>query len=107
MSTTREYRDKVARLKRELDLLEQSSGDAPEKCIPTMYIAAGIAPVLVFLILWFLSPGFVQKKEGEKYSRSTSKVFMWTLLSTAMLWIGMYVFTYCDSFVNTSICARS
>lgn len=104
MSTTSGYREKVQALQNELRKAESALGS--EKCIPTSYIAAAVAPVLIFLVLFFLSPSFVQRKEGSKYVRDMKRVFAWTTGLTVVLWIGMYLFTYCAGWEGTSVCAR-
>ena len=105
MSTkTASYREKVQQLQGELRKAEGILGS--EKCIPTMAIAAAVAPVLIFLVLFFLSPSFVQRKEGSKYVRCLKKVFMWTVILTLVIWGGMYLFTYCQGWEATSVCAR-
>ena len=103
-SKTSTYRDKVQQLQGELHKAQDVLGS--EKCLPTMAIAAAAAPLLLFLIIFFLSPSFVQRKEGSKYIRCLKKVFMWTIILTLMVWAGMYLFTYCQGWEGTSICTR-
>lgn len=102
MSSTASYREKVQALQNELKRAESSLG--PEKCIPMTSIAAAVAPVLFFLALYFITPGFVRRSEGGKEVRDMKKVFMWTVILTLVSWGGMYLFTYYQS---ASVCARS
>lgn len=104
MSETTSYRDKIARLRGELGKAEELLGS--EKCIPTISIAAAAAPVLIFLMLFFLSPSFVQRKEGTKYTRCLKRVFMWTVILSILVWTGMYLFSYCAGYSGTAVCAR-
>ena len=71
-----------------------------------MAIAAAVAPVLIFLVLFFLSPSFVQRKEGNKYVRDLGKVFMWVVILTLVVWGGMYLFSYCAGYEGSAVCAR-
>ena len=89
--------------------ISSASGKASkkEKCIPTMIIAAIAVPILAWVLLYFLQPSFVQKKEGNKYVRSAAKVFYWTVGVTVVIWIAMYLFTYCQSYSGLSmLCSR-
>lgn len=77
------------------------------KCVPTMLIAGLVAPLLIFLVLFFLQPSFVQRKEGTKYARDGKKVFYWTLGLTLAIWFAMYVFTWCKGYDRTAmLCSR-
>jgi len=79
-----------------------------EACLPTMLIAGIAAPILIWLILYFVQPGFVSEKEGSKKVRSKTKIFYWTVLFTVLIWIGMYLWTWCRGFNKISmLCARS
>jgi len=78
-----------------------------EKCLPTLLIAGVIAPLVVFLFLYFLLPSIVQRKEGTKYVRSGTKTFYWTLGITLTLWVCLYLFSYCGNYQNVAmLCSR-
>jgi len=103
----------AARLQRKIDDLSgllKSRKEAisrKEKCIPTMLIAGVITPIVIWILLYFIQPRFVQSKEGAKYVRSNTKVFYWTLLITVIIWVGMYLWTWCKGYGNISmLCAR-
>ncbi len=70
--------------------------ESKEKCFPIMIIIGAVAPVLVWLVLYFLQPSFVQKKEGDVYVRNNTKVFYWTVLITLIIWVAMYLFSFCS-----------
>ena len=76
---------------------------AKERCVPTMAIAGAVIPLLAFLFFFFLQPGVVQKKEGNKFVRDGKKVFYWTIGVTLVLWVGMYIFTYCRGYQKSSM----
>jgi len=98
-----QYREKIAHLRNELNKAEGLLGS--EKCIPTMTIAAVVVPVLIFLVLFFLSPRFVQRKEGSKYIRCLKKVFLWTVILSIILWVTMYLYTYYKNYNGSLICS--
>ena len=66
-----------------------------EKCLPTMLIAGIAAPILIWLVLYFVQPRFVSEKEGNKHVLSKTKVFYWTVIFTILVWIAMYLWTWC------------
>lgn len=74
----------------------------PSACIPTSLIVAVIFPILLFLVLWWWSPGFVKTTVNGKSTRSTAKVFFWTVGITALVWLFMYMYARCDNFKNIS-----
>lgn len=96
---------KLTDLAKEVDLLDQDI-TRKEKCIPIIVIGAIVVPVLAWLLLYFLQPSFVQSKEGLKYVRNNSKVFWWTVIITAIIWGGMYLFTYCKGYKGGKWCSR-
>lgn len=79
-----------------------------ERCAPYLLIISGVLPVFVFLILFFLSPGFVQTEDDEgQYVRSTKKVFYWTLIFSVLLWIGLYLYSWCKGGKNPMLCYKN
>jgi hypothetical protein len=99
-----DFGEKVEQLQQELKKAQTTLRS--EKCISVTMIAAGVVPVLVFLVLFFLSPKFVQVRNGNEYTRSLKKVFTWTALMSILLWIGIYLFTYCNGYEADAICMR-
>lgn len=91
------FREKVASLEQQVKKFEG------EKCIPTMAIAAAVIPLLIFLVLFFLQPGFVQRTEGNKSVRSVQKVFIYTLVISLIAWALMYCYSF---FTGSAVCAR-
>jgi len=79
-----------------------------ERCIPVMLIAGIIVPIVIWLVLYFIQPEFVKVQEGSKKVRSNTKVFYWTVIVTVIIWVGMYLWTWCQGYEHTSmLCARS
>ena len=78
-----------------------------EKCLPMMLIAGIIAPVIIWLALYFIQPNFVQTKEGDAHTRSNKKVFYWSALITVLIWVGMYLWSWCQGYANISmLCSK-
>lgn len=106
MSKSGSYAQKVSDLQSHVSAASAKVADK-EKCFPTMLIAGIVAPILVTVLLYFLQPSFVQKKEGTKYVRNGPKVFYWTVLITVVIWIAMYLFTYCSGYSGAAmLCSR-
>ncbi len=97
--------EKVDKLQSQLDASNAKVANK-EKCVPIMLIIGVIVPLLIFLLLYFLQPSFVQKKEGTKYIRNNTKLFYWTLLITVVLWIAMYLFSYCKGYKKSAMLCR-
>lgn len=87
---------------------ERKGITSKESCFPTMLILGILTPIIIWVILYFVSPKFVQDKEGNRQVRSNTKVFYWTVIFTLLIWIGMYLWTWCKGFKNVSLlCARN
>ena len=82
------FRDKVAQLTAELDAAKKTL--ASENCTPTIVIIGAVVPIVVFLGLYFGSPGFVMVEEEGKEVRSLKKVFMWLVIITLTVWGGLF-----------------
>lgn len=73
-----------------------------EKCFPTTTVVAIAAPFVAGLGLYLLQPSFVQKQEGGKYVRDSKKTLLWTLGLSMVIWIALFLFTYCKGGANPS-----
>lgn len=106
MSKENTFRDKVAQLQASLDASTKSVS-SKEKCLPTLMIVGVAAPFLILVILFFLQPSFVQRKEGKKFVRDGKKTFFWTIALTLVLWVGLYLYSYCVGYSAASmVCAK-
>lgn len=99
----------MATLNEKIASLEAATKQAEAKlqvnagaCIPTSLIIAVLIPIFIFIILWWWNPGFVQVKVNGKSTRSTARVFFWTIGLTALIWLFMYMYARCDNFKNIS-----
>jgi hypothetical protein len=96
-TSSSKFRDKIADLQREITKLEAkvNASDAnPQTKI--LMIVAGVMPVIIFLALYYGSPGFVTSKHEKTKKTTTSlwKVGMWTSIFTLVVWLALYGYTY-------------
>ena len=97
-----DFKQKVASLSQELS--SAGCSKEGEKCTYTTIVIAVVIPLIMFLILFFIQPGLVQSKDGNKKVKSNTKVFVWTLLFSALAWGGLYGYTY--YFGSGSVCVK-
>lgn len=76
----------------------------PRRCISVNFIVGIIAVPIIFMILYFLQPGFCQKLEGDKFVRSMPKTILWTVIISAILWVMLYLLNYCNGWNGGEIC---
>jgi Trk-type K+ transport system membrane component len=100
------FKDKVAELQKKIDDAGKGVA-AKESCFPTLMVVGIAIPFVILLLLFFLQPSFVQKKEGNKYVRDGKRIFYWTLAVTLIGWLGLYLYSYCMGFSGMSmVCAK-
>lgn len=85
-------------------MIDGRNTPVPQSCVSIMTIVAIIVPIIILLMLFFIQPSFVQKKDGRKYVRSGWKTTLWTIILTAVVWLGMYLFTFCKGYAKNMIC---
>jgi len=76
-----------------------------EKCTPSVVLYAIFVPFAWWLILFWLKPGIVLKKEGSRQIRSHTKVFGWTIVLTVVSWIILYAYYYFKG--SSMVCMKS
>lgn len=101
---TADFSEKITQLQNDLTKAQTTLGK--ERCVPVILIAAAASPVLIGLVLYLLSPSFVQVRDGAEYKRSTKKVLSYTALLSICICLGIYLFTYCNGYDATSMCVR-
>ena len=99
------FSDKIAKLSAQTDALQKEIMNK-EKCVPTLIIVGVATPIIWFIVLYMLQPGFVQVKEGDKYVRSNRRVVNWTLILTILVWISLYLYTFCNGYKGSAICKK-
>ena len=96
---------RVDELKSELSEVENNNRGSTEwmRCMSMSLVAGIAAPFIIALVLYFLNPKFVQKK-GKKAVRDSKKVIQWTVVFTVVIWIALYLYTYCTSAGGSALC---
>ena len=102
-SKAEEFERKVNELS---DQIKKLKGDVQEQCVPRMMIFAIALPIVLWLTLFFLHPGFVSKKEGNKIVRDKTKIFQYTIGITVVGWVLMYMYSYYSSHSLALLCTR-
>jgi hypothetical protein len=94
--TSQGFRDKIKQLQDEITKLEANlSTEGWSTQAKILMVVAAITPVIIFLALYFGSPGFVTSKDkGKKVETSFTKVCMWTSIFTIIIWACLYGYTY-------------
>lgn len=63
-----------------------------KKEIPWKMVIGVASPVLIFALLYIIQPKMVKKKEGSQHVRSNTRVFVLTLVLSALVWGGIYLY---------------
>ena len=105
------FEQKIKELQERIDSSSKrvSKEERKEKCMPIVLGIGIVAPILIWLALYFLKPGFVRKKEegaGGKEVRDGKLVFWWSVLLTLLVWGALYLYTYFDGYGGSSICSK-
>lgn len=84
------WEEKIAALEEQLSQCSNKVKKCDTPCMTPQIAICIAAPVLLFLALYFLRPSFVMRSDGGKPQRNTKKVFLYTLLFTAIVWAAVY-----------------
>jgi uncharacterized membrane protein len=96
------FREKVQQLEKELaknaKSLEEAVNPSSGAGMSWMTISAIATPIIAFLGLYLLSPGFVctgpvKNSKNKKSVRSTKRVFLYSLGISVLVWLSMYTYT--------------
>ena len=79
------FQDKIKALENELKGVNEGVA-----CTGLITIGAIAAPIVTWLVLYFLNPYFVRGQYKKK--RDNSKVLMWTVFITIIIWVIMYFY---------------
>ena len=102
-----DFTDKLAEMRNSVENIRNAIGEkspSVKSCIPVTMMVAIAVPFLLLILLYAIQPSFVQKKDGKKYVRSGGKVILWTIILTAVVWLGMYLFTFCKGYAAKKLC---
>ena len=64
-------------------------------CFSSIWILVAIVPVIMFLLLYFIEPGFIQKRSGNEWVIDNQKLWLyWALFSfVVILLLFFYMFS--------------
>lgn len=91
------FKDRIDRLSSAINR-ETKNVSIKDQCMPTMVGIGIVVPFASMLVLFLARPSFVKKYEGNRSSISIKKLFIYTILSTLIIWASMYVFNMYKGF---------
>lgn len=91
--STPSYKERIQKLQ---SLTEEGERKikTKEMVIPTSVMVGAAVPLILLLVLYFVKPAFVTKKEGDKQVRDGKKIFYWTVGLTIIVWVAIYAWMY-------------
>jgi xanthine/uracil/vitamin C permease (AzgA family) len=102
MSSSSEFRNRVADLSREI-ADNTKKINIRDRCFPTAVAVGAITPFLIMLTFVIANPSILQKSEGPKTSRDPKKIFWATMGTTLVAWAGIYAFNRYHGFDRASM----
>ena len=63
-------------------------------CFSSVWILVALTPVIVFILLYFIEPGFIQKKVGNDYVINNRLLWGYFALFTFIIWILVLLYVY-------------
>ncbi|ALX27527.1 hypothetical protein GMAR_ORF153 [Golden Marseillevirus] len=96
-------------LGREVDGISLDAGSAlasafGTNCYPLLVAVGAVVPLLVWLVLYFIQPRFIQTRKDVGYVQDNWKLLKWTLLITLIVWALFWAFTFCKDYKQQTIC---
>lgn len=105
-------RSRTAALGEEIDRMEGFSIDPSStltsvfgtNCFPLLVAVGAVTPLLVWLVLYFIQPRFIQTRKDVGYVQDNWKLLKWTAIITILIWIVFYLFTFCKDYKQQTVC---
>lgn len=98
----RYFGDSIANLQKKV---EDLAGVSQANCFPTVLVSAILTPVIVWVILYFLQPNFVRRQEGNASLQDNSKVLVYTIIITAIIYaVGFGVSYFAGYDITSALC---
>ncbi len=76
------------------DRVVESKREVQRVCFSSVWILIAITPVVMFILLYFIEPGFIQKKEGNKYVIDNRKLWGYWFLFTFVVWVLLFLYMF-------------
>ena len=74
-------------------------------CFSSIWILVALAPVIIFILIYFIEPGFIQKKEGNNYVIDNRKLWGYWALFTFIIWVLLLMYAYSRGYKsNLELC---
>ncbi|BAU80145.1 hypothetical protein A9K97_gp206 [Tokyovirus A1] len=73
-------------------------------CFPLLVAVGAITPLLVWLVLYFIQPRFIQTRKDTGYAQDNWKLLKWTAVFTIGIWLIFWAFTFCKDYKQQTIC---
>ena len=99
------FAERIAGLEALLNETEKQVS-SEERCMPTMVIAGAVVPLVILLLLFFIKPSFVTRKEGKRKIRDGKKIAAYTAVATLVIWAAMYFFSKSRGGSDALTCQR-
>ena len=97
------FEEKLDKLSEEVEIASKELGES-SSCFSIPLIAGIATPFILALALWGAKPKFVTKKSGDKTLIDTKKLLQWTIIMSLVIWIGLYLYTYCQDSGTSLFC---
>ena len=74
-------------------------------CFSSIWILVALTPVVMFLLLYFIEPGFIQKRSGNEWVIDNKKLWLYWALFSFIVWIMLCFYTFSRGFKsNIDVC---
>lgn len=94
----------AATIEQKKELQDLTGGGWPNKCFNSIWLVVIAIPIIVFVLLYWVEPGFVQRKEGNKYIRDEGRLWLWTFIISAILWVLVWLYAYARGYSGSQLC---
>lgn len=87
------------------DSVMESKHRVQRVCFSSIWILVAITPVVVFLLLFFIEPGFIQKKQGNEWVIDNQKLWSYWALFTFCIWVLLALYSFSRGYrSNVDMC---
>lgn len=71
-------------------------------CFNSIWIMVAVTPVIMFLLLYFVEPAFIQEKVGNRWVIDNKKLWMYWALFTFIVWILLFLYAFSRGYASNS-----
>nr|WNL49855.1 transmembrane domain containing protein [Marseillevirus sp.] len=73
-------------------------------CFPLLVAVGAVTPLIVWLVLYFIQPKFIQTRKDTGYAPDNWKLLKWTAVITIGIWLIFWAFTFCKDYKQQTVC---